>query len=243
MAFLVQLTDDAMHDLEEICDYIDQHGEPGRSDYVLEQIEKAFSSLSEYPERGNYPAELLDIGIREYREIFSRPYRIIYRVMENNVYVLLIADGRRGHADVATATLVVGIRLILSSNGLRLVVLDRTRTYNQKPHLARMIRLGIALVMQQLGECLRVLQVVEDFGFAADYGEITGGQGGQVSDFGWSFEGEIGVERRLRLGGGEIVEGNFEGEAAQGGRVEVFAEVGRAGRTAGGGFPSTSAFR
>ena len=66
-----------------------------RANYVLEQIEKAFSCLSEYPERGNYPIELLDIGIREYREVFSRPYRIIYRVMENNVYVLLIADGRR----------------------------------------------------------------------------------------------------------------------------------------------------
>ena len=95
MAFLVQLTDDAMRDLEEICDYIDRHDEPSRADYVLEQIEKAFSSLSEYPEHGNYPAELLDIGIREYREIFSNPYRIIYRVMKNNVYVLLIADGRR----------------------------------------------------------------------------------------------------------------------------------------------------
>ncbi len=92
---LVQLTDDAAHDLEEICDYIDRHDEPSRADYVLEQIEKAFSSLSEYPERGNYPAKLLDIGIREYREIFSKPYRIIYRVIENNVYVLLIADGRR----------------------------------------------------------------------------------------------------------------------------------------------------
>ena len=95
MAFLVQLTDDAMRDLEEICDYIERHDEPSRADYVLEQIEKAFSSLSEYPERGNSPAELLDIGIREYREIFFRPYRIIYRVLENNVYVLLIADGRR----------------------------------------------------------------------------------------------------------------------------------------------------
>ena len=95
MAFLVQLTDDAARDLEEIYDYIDRHDESGRADYVLEQIEKAFSSLSEYPERGNYPTELLDIGIREYREIFFRPYRIIYRVMENNVYVLLIADGRR----------------------------------------------------------------------------------------------------------------------------------------------------
>ena len=95
MAFLVQLTDDATYDLETICDYIDRHDGPGRADYVLEQIEKAFSSLSEYPERGSYPTELLDIGVREYREIFSRPYRIIYRVMENDVYVLLIADGRR----------------------------------------------------------------------------------------------------------------------------------------------------
>ena len=95
MAFLVQLTDDATRDLEEICDYIDQHDEPSRADYVLEQVEKAFSSLSEYPEHGNYPTELLDIGIREYREIFFRPYRIVYRVMENYVYVLLIADGRR----------------------------------------------------------------------------------------------------------------------------------------------------
>ena len=95
MAFLVQLTDDVTCDLGEICDYIDRHDKPGREDYVLEQIEQAFSSLSEYPERGNYPMELLDIGIREYREMFSRPYRIIYRVMENNVYVLLIADGRR----------------------------------------------------------------------------------------------------------------------------------------------------
>jgi len=39
--------------------------------------------------------ELLSIGVREYREILFKPYRIIYRVIENNVYVLLIADGRR----------------------------------------------------------------------------------------------------------------------------------------------------
>ena len=36
MAFLVQLTDDAARDLEEICDYIERHDEPSRADYVLE---------------------------------------------------------------------------------------------------------------------------------------------------------------------------------------------------------------
>ena len=95
MPFLVQLTNDAVRDLEEICDYIEQHDASGKADHVLKQIEQAFSSLSRHPHRGNYPKELLDIGIREYREIFFKPYRIIYRVMKNNVYVLVIADGRR----------------------------------------------------------------------------------------------------------------------------------------------------
>ena len=95
MAFLVQLTDDAAQDLEELWDYIDQHDAPGRADYVLEQIENALLSLSKHPQRGTSPKELPDLGMREYWEIFFKPYRIIYRVMDNTVYVLLIADGRR----------------------------------------------------------------------------------------------------------------------------------------------------
>ena len=95
MSFLVQLTDDAVRDLEEICKYIEQHDSPTRADYVLDHIEKAFDGLSGHPQRGDYPKELLDVGIREYREVFFKPYRIVYRVVENNVYVLMIADGRR----------------------------------------------------------------------------------------------------------------------------------------------------
>ena len=95
MPFTVLLISDAAHDLSELYAYIAEHDSPGKADYVLEQIENTFSTLSEFPERGVYPKELLEIGIREYREIFFKPYRIIYRVMEKNVYVLLIVDGRR----------------------------------------------------------------------------------------------------------------------------------------------------
>lgn len=95
MTFQIFLTDDASRDLEELYDYIASHDAPGKADYVLDQIEKAFSSLSENPERGAYPKELQAIGLREYREIFFKPYRIIYRVMAENVYVMVIADGRR----------------------------------------------------------------------------------------------------------------------------------------------------
>ena len=95
MPFRVLLTNDAARDLEELYDYIALHDAPQKADYVLDQIEKAFSKLSEFPERGAYPKELLTLGIREYREIFFKPYRIIYRVIEKKVYVLLIVDGRR----------------------------------------------------------------------------------------------------------------------------------------------------
>jgi toxin ParE1/3/4 len=95
MLFSVLLTEDAARDFEELYDYIARHDSPRKADYVLDQIEKAFSTLSEFPERGVYPKELLKLGIREYREIFFKPYRIIYRVMDKNVYVLLIVDGRR----------------------------------------------------------------------------------------------------------------------------------------------------
>jgi toxin ParE1/3/4 len=95
MPFQVFLTDDAARDLEDLYDYIELHDGPGKAEHVLEQIEICFTSLSENPERGARPKELLAIGLREYREIFFKPYRIIYRVMAGDAYVLVIADGRR----------------------------------------------------------------------------------------------------------------------------------------------------
>ena len=95
MPFQVFLTEDAARDLEELYDYIEKHDAPGKADHVLEQIEKGFTSLSENPQRGTCPKELLAIGLREYREIYFKPYRIIYRVVNETVYVMVIADGRR----------------------------------------------------------------------------------------------------------------------------------------------------
>jgi toxin ParE1/3/4 len=91
----VFLTDDATRDLEELYGYVVSHDVPGKADYVLDRIEEALTTLSEHPERGAYPKELLAVGLREYREIFFKPYRIIYRVISRTVYVMLIADGRR----------------------------------------------------------------------------------------------------------------------------------------------------
>jgi toxin ParE1/3/4 len=95
MRFEVLLTGDAQRDLEEIGDYIAAHDTPANADHVLDRIGKTLETLSSFPERGTHPAELLALGIREYREVFFKPYRIVYRVLDDAVYILLIVDGRR----------------------------------------------------------------------------------------------------------------------------------------------------
>lgn len=95
MTYAILLTDDASTDLEDLYEYLDQHTVDGRAEYVLGEIERAFNSLKYEPERGSYPKELQALGNRDFREIFFKPYRIIYRILGGNRYVFMIADGRR----------------------------------------------------------------------------------------------------------------------------------------------------
>jgi toxin ParE1/3/4 len=95
MRFKVSLTADAARDLDELYDYIAEHDSLASADHVLDRIEKVLQSLATQPERGSYPKELLALGIREYRQNFFKPYRMIYRVSGQQVVVYLVADGRR----------------------------------------------------------------------------------------------------------------------------------------------------
>lgn len=91
----VLLTAGAEQDLESIYDYIAGFDSPANADHMLDRLMEVVESLAMFPKRGSHPKELLALGIREYRQTFFRPYRLIYRVMERRVYIYLIADGRR----------------------------------------------------------------------------------------------------------------------------------------------------
>jgi toxin ParE1/3/4 len=95
MRYEVLLTQDAERDLEEMHDYVAEHDAPRRADLLLGRIGKVIESLASFPERGMHPRELLVLGIREFRQIYFKPYRVIYRVVPPRVYILLIVDGRR----------------------------------------------------------------------------------------------------------------------------------------------------
>ena len=95
MTYRIYLTKDALQDLEELDDYLAASDSDSKADYVLGKIEAALQRLADSPERGSRPRELLELGIGEYRQVFFKPYRIIYTVRGKDIYVMLIADGRR----------------------------------------------------------------------------------------------------------------------------------------------------
>jgi len=95
MKFHLMLTDDAVQDIQDIDAFISSHDSLEKADYVLNMLEESISSLASMPERGAYPKELLELGIKEYREVFFKPYRVIYRIIDDTVFVYIISDGRR----------------------------------------------------------------------------------------------------------------------------------------------------
>jgi toxin ParE1/3/4 len=95
MRFEVLLTADAERDLEDIYTYIAQYDSREKADYVLDRLVRVTDSLATSPERGLQPRELSALGIQEYRQVFFKPYRVIYRQIDRQVIVYVIADGRR----------------------------------------------------------------------------------------------------------------------------------------------------
>ena len=95
MRYEVLVTQGAERDLKEIYDHIAEFDAPEKADYVLGRMLEVAERLATFPDRGPHPKELQALGIREYRQTFFKPYRLIYRVTGKRVLIYLIADGRR----------------------------------------------------------------------------------------------------------------------------------------------------
>lgn len=108
MRFDIRLTPDALADLEEIYNWIARHDGASRAAHVEDRILAAIAALERHPNRGPHPAELVGLGIKDFRETLFKPYRIIYGVDERRVTAYLIADGRRDMQSLLTRRLLAG---------------------------------------------------------------------------------------------------------------------------------------
>ncbi|HEX8949719.1 MAG TPA: type II toxin-antitoxin system RelE/ParE family toxin [Dissulfurispiraceae bacterium] len=98
--FTVHIVVDAEADLVDIYRYVALNDSPEKADKLLDNIERTVLQLEIAPLRGHYPPELERLGIRDYREVFFKPYRIIYQVIKSHVYVHCVLDGRRDLQDL-----------------------------------------------------------------------------------------------------------------------------------------------
>lgn len=103
--FEVFLTAAAERDLEDIAEYIERHDSPESANYVYEHIRDAILRLEGFPLRGRVVPELKDLGVADYREVWFKPYRVVYFVSEKRVFVHCIFDGRRDAEDVLSSRL------------------------------------------------------------------------------------------------------------------------------------------
>ena len=92
---MIILTDDAAKDFQAIAEAARQREGAAKGEQIIDKIVKAAQELAHTPQKGGRLRELVDLGNREYREIFSGPYRLVYRLVEQNIQVLLIADNRK----------------------------------------------------------------------------------------------------------------------------------------------------
>ncbi len=97
--YSVVWTKNAQFDLELIIEYIKPNGKAIAKNIFFE-IKKECDSLYLMPTRKRIVPELQHIGILKYREIIYKRWRIVFKIEESEVSVLLVIDSSRNLEDL-----------------------------------------------------------------------------------------------------------------------------------------------
>jgi toxin ParE1/3/4 len=92
-------TDTAKNDLREIINYIAYNSISIAQD-KLNLIKEKSTEILDFPEKGRIIPELEKENITSYREIIISPWRLMYKIQNNCIYILAVIDGRRNIEDI-----------------------------------------------------------------------------------------------------------------------------------------------
>ena len=92
-------------DILEIYNYAAINDSAEKAKKLLENLEETYLKLEKLPERGHIPEELRGTGIKRFLEIHYKPYRIIYEIIDNIVYLHCVLDGRRNMQELLSSRL------------------------------------------------------------------------------------------------------------------------------------------
>ena len=97
--FKVIWTKNAELDLELIIEYI-KINSISTAKKIFFEIKQESNKSHTLPERKRVVPEFQEIGIVKYREIIYKRWRIIYKIDDEKVYVLIVVDSSRNLEDI-----------------------------------------------------------------------------------------------------------------------------------------------
>ena len=92
--YKVKWTSNAKEDLLNIVAYIKKDS-PTNAREIYLKIKKKANSSNFFPLKGRVVPELQKEGITMYRELISSPWRIMYKVDSDTIYIMAIFDSRQ----------------------------------------------------------------------------------------------------------------------------------------------------
>lgn len=104
-SFEILWTKSAKDDLELLIEYIKLDSVSIAKEIFL-GIKNECESLYYFPKRKRVVPELQQIGIFKYREIIYKRWRIIFKIENQKVYILLVVDSSRNLEDILFQRLV-----------------------------------------------------------------------------------------------------------------------------------------
>lgn len=97
--FKINWSEQGALDLERLISYIASEN-PKTAGQILKKIKAEVSQLDYFPFRGRIVPEFEEQGFLLFRELVVAPWRIVYRVSFENVYILAAFDSRKNVDDV-----------------------------------------------------------------------------------------------------------------------------------------------
>ena len=92
--YKLKWTTNAKDDLLNIVSYIKKDS-PSIANDIYQKIRKKAHSSNFFPLKGRVVPELQKEGITLYREVIASPWRVIYKVGNDTVYIMAILDSRQ----------------------------------------------------------------------------------------------------------------------------------------------------
>jgi plasmid stabilization system protein ParE len=104
----IEWSPDAVHSLNEILEYyMDRAGE-NIANSIYNRIMKEIELLEVQEVRTKRAQELRDIGINDVYELVISPWKVYYKIIEENqkAYILFVLDGRRNIEEILISKII-----------------------------------------------------------------------------------------------------------------------------------------